>query len=227
MKVFSGMGQIPMMNPMMMPNPMMMQNPMMNNNQLLYQQQNKQMQSMMNPVSQEFVKSARLFRLQKEFDLCNSDSDLVDIGCTFGLVNEGNYNIWKVIIIGPRDSPYAGGVFSINIIFPPQYPSKGAEFRFTTKVYHLNVDFKRKETFGHICHSSLNEWATFGKVSSKPCYGVKQALFDIFCLFYIQNPNSAYYESMADEYKNRRAEFDTKAKEWTKKYATLESLIKV
>ena len=178
------------------------------------------MQSMMNPVSQEFVKSARLFRLQKEFDLCKSDSDLIQIGCAFGLVNEENYNIWKVTICGPRDSPYAGGIFSINIIFPPEYPSKGAEFRFTTKVYHLNVDFINKITFGHISLSSLNEWATTGKVYSKPCYGVKQALFDIFCLFYIQNPCSAYYESMADEYKNRRAEFDTKAKEWTKKYAT-------
>ena len=65
----------------------------------------------------------------------------------------------------------------------------------------------------------MNEWATNGKVSAKSCYGVKQALFDIFCLFYNQGVDSPYDVTIADEYKNRRSEFDAKAKEWTQKYA--------
>ena len=193
---------------------------MMLQNQMLYQQQMKQMQNAMNPNNQGAGQpNARYARLFKEFELCNKDSDLIQIGCSFGLVNDGNYNTWKVTMVGPQNTPYAGGVFTINVLFPPEYPSKGAEFRFTKKIYHLNVDFKNKDTEGHICLSSLNEWATTGKVSSKSCYGVKQALFDIFCLFYNQGVDSPYDDAIADEYKNRRAEFDAKAKEWTKKYA--------
>ena len=206
-----------MMNPMMM-NPMMMNQMMMNNN--LQMQNNLRMQQAMNPQMQSPGQfDMRMSRIQKEYNLCSNDADLIQIGCSFGTDGENNYNVWKVSMLGPQNTPYQGGVFTIKVFFPPEYPSKGAEFRFVNKIYHLNVDFKNQDSLGHICLSSLNEWSSTGKVSSKPCYGVKQALFDIFCLFYNQGIDSPYDEEIAEEYKNRRNEFDAKAKEWTKKYA--------
>ena len=89
---------------------------------------------------------------------------------------------WKVTMLGPNNTPYEGGIFTIKITFPDDYPKLGAEFKFMNKIYHLNVDFKND--FGHISLSSLNEWGLTGKVTDRPVYGVKQALFDIFCLFY-------------------------------------------
>ena len=161
----------------------------------------------------------RMARIQKEFFLCQKDSDLIQIGCSFGLEVENNFNVWKVSMLGPQNTPYAGGVFTIKVYFPQEYPNKGAEFRFVNKIYHLNVDWKNKDSLGHICLSSLNEWHTTGKVKTKPCYGVKQALFDIFCLFYNQGIDSPYDEAIAEQYKNRRSEFDALALKWTKDYA--------
>ena len=227
------MSNMPMMNPMMPNMPMMnpmMQNPMMQNpmmmmnnpmaNQNTYYQNMLKMQQIMNSQNKNLNQSEkRLARIKKEFELCSLDSDLIQIGCSFGLVNQEDYSVWKVSIIGPQNTPYQTGVFTINVFFPEDYPKKGAEFRFVNKIYHLNVDFKHKDSIGHICLSSLNEWATTGKVSGKPCYGVKQALFDIFCLFYNQGVDSPYDDDIAAEYRDRRNEFDAKAREWTQKYA--------
>jgi ubiquitin-conjugating enzyme E2 D/E len=213
----------PMGNPMMMTNPMMM-NPMYNNNNMnayqLQQMQNMmKMQQMMMQMNNQGQVDKRMARIQKEFFLCQKDSDLIQIGCSFGLEVENNFNVWKVSMLGPQNTPYAGGVFTIKVYFPQEYPNKGAEFRFVNKIYHLNVDWKNKDSLGHICLSSLNEWHTTGKVKSKPCYGVKQALFDIFCLFYNQGIDSPYDEAIAEQYKNRRSEFDALALKWTKDYA--------
>jgi len=226
MQTFGGMGQMPatgsqMTNPMIF-NPLLMNpvmNPLMNPMMNPIQQQNFQrMQQAMNPqVGSPAQQNMRMARIQKEFNLCSNDNDLIQIGCSFGIPNN-NYNVWKVTMVGPSNTPYQGGIFYINVYFPDDYPKKGAEFRFTNKIYHLNVDWKNKKTYGHICLSSLNEWATTGKVKGKPCYGVKQALFDIFCLFYNQGTESPYDEAIAKQYRDNRAEFDATAKEWTAKY---------
>ena len=37
------------------------------------------------------------------------------LGETAGLENNNDYKKWKVTLLGPRDSPYKGGLFLINI----------------------------------------------------------------------------------------------------------------
>ena len=226
MQGFGGMGHVPQMNPMMgnpmMYNPMMvnpmMANPMMANHMMAMNNMNRM--NIMNPNKANTGQTdMRMTRIRKEYNLCSNDPDLIQIGCSFGLEDPNNFNQWKVTMLGPQNTPYQGGLFVIKVLFPPNYPSKGAEFRFINKIYHLNVDWKNKESLGHICLSSLNEWATTGRVKAKSCYGVKQALFDIFCLFYNQGVESPYDDAIAKQYKDNRPEFDALAKEWTAKYA--------
>ena len=142
----------------------------------------------------------------------------MQIGCSFGLFDNDMYT-WKVTMLGPKDTPYEGGIFTIKITFPEDYPNHGPDFKFMNKIYHLNVDPRRD--FGHISLNTLNAWRVLGKVQDKPVFGVKQALFDIFCLFYNQGIASPYEEEMAEQYLNNRAKFDKIAKEWTEKYAKL------
>ena len=66
----------------------------------------------------------------------------MNIGCNFGLENE-NLCFWRTTMVGPKDTPYEGGIFTIIIIFPRDYPNHGPEFRFKNKIYHLCVDPKK------------------------------------------------------------------------------------
>ena len=207
-----------MMNQMNQMNQMNMMNQMNQMNQINMMNQMKMM-NQMNMVNQinnnQFNLAVK--RLQKEFMLCSNDEELKGLGCQFQM--ENNYFIWRVTLKGPENTPYQGGIFTIRITFPNNYPKAGPEFRFLNQIYHLNVDFTDQTKLGHICLNFLNEWTTTGRVLEKPCYGVKQALIDIFCLFYNQNIDSAYSPKMAQEYQNNRNQFNSKAKEYTQKYA--------
>ena len=159
-----------------------------------------------------------LARLREEYSLCTQDNDLIQIGCNFGLENN-NIQRWRITMLGPKNTPYEGGLFTILAIFPDDYPAHGPEFKFINKIYHLNVDFKNN--FGHICISSINAWRVSGQVPNKPVYTVKQALFDIFCLFYNQGVEGAYDEQMAQLYEKEPEKFNNEAKKWTQQFASM------
>ena len=144
--------------------------------------------------------------LKNEFQQLQNDP-ILSLGATVGLPNPSNIFHWNITLLGPVDTPYAGGMFFLTADFPDDYPEKKPEVRFTNKIYHLNV----RESDGHICISTLNQW-----VPRTPMVNVISA---IFALFYEQNPLSPYSVSMAAQYKLRRNEFNRIAAEWTQKYA--------
>ncbi len=49
--------------------------------------------------------------------------------------------IWTVTLFGPKDSPYDGGRFNVKLVFPSDYPMKAPTMRFTTKIFHPNIDW--------------------------------------------------------------------------------------
>ena len=155
-------------------------------------------------IDQEKLKTMKY--LKKEYqDLQNNP--ILSLGCTVGLSNPSDIFHWKISLIGPQDTPYAGGTFILSIDFPLGYPKVKPEVKFTNKIYHLNV----RERDGHICISTLNDWV--------PNTPIVDIISSIFALFYDQNPLSPYSLTMATQYKMRRKEFDKTAREWTKKYA--------
>jgi ubiquitin-protein ligase len=60
------------------------------------------------------------------------------------------------VMLGPENSPYAGGHFRFQMTFPPEYPFKPPTFAFITPICHPNVHSGTGET-SHDIISSM--WA--------------------------------------------------------------------
>ena len=45
---------------------------------------------------------------------------------------------------GPENTPYQGGIFTLDVDPPSNYPSRTQRAIFTRKIYHLNVTDKGK-----------------------------------------------------------------------------------
>jgi ubiquitin-protein ligase len=56
-----------------------------------------------------------------------------------------------MLLLGPKDTPYENGLFLMYVRFPADYPFRAPEVRFTTLIYHCNMNSQ-----GRICHSVLD-----------------------------------------------------------------------
>lgn len=128
-------------------------------------------------------------------------------GCSAGPQKETDIYNWTATILGPEDTPYAGGIFDLVIQFPVDYPFKPPKVAFTTKVFHPNINAQ-----GGICLDILkDQWS--------PALSITKVLLSISSLLADANPKDPLVPEVARLYENNRAEFNRVAREWTLKYA--------
>jgi ubiquitin-conjugating enzyme E2 D/E len=146
-----------------------------------------------------------LKRIQRELMEIQNDPP---VNCSAGPINSSDLFRWEGVIFGPSDSPYSGGMFKLNIIFPTDYPFKSPTITFTTRIYHPNIN-----SSGAICLDIL-------KTQWSPALTIGKVLLSICSLLTDPNPNDPLVPEIAQIYKTNRAEYDKQAKLHTLKYAT-------
>ena len=126
--------------------------------------------------------------------------------CSAGPIGDDLFQ-WQATIMGPADSPYAGGVYFLNIHFPADYPFKPPKLQFTTRIYHPNINAN-----GSICLDILkDQWS--------PALTISKVLLSLSSLLTDPNPDDPLVPEIAQIFKTDREKYLNTAKEWTRKYA--------
>jgi len=121
--------------------------------------------------------------------------------------DEENQRYFSVIIEGPVQSPYAHGLFKLELFCPEEYPMSAPKVRFLTRIYHPNID-----KLGRICLDILKDkWS--------PALQIRTVLISIQALLSAPNPEDPLAEDIAKEWKQNEARAIETAKEWTRMYA--------
>ena len=145
-----------------------------------------------------------LKRIERELELLRKDTPT---NCSAG-PNDSNLRHWTATIMGPSDTPYHGGVFFLDIVFPETYPFKPPKIKFTTKIYHPNIS-----KAGLICVDIL-------KYNWSPALTISKVLLSICSLLTDPNPDDPLEPEIAYEYKNNYDTFVLNAKTYTTMYAS-------
>jgi ubiquitin-conjugating enzyme E2 G1 len=66
--------------------------------------------------------------------------------------SESNFLKWNIILFGPNDTIFEGGIFNCILEFPKDYPNKPPVFKFTDNMFHPNIF-----PDGRVCMSILHE----------------------------------------------------------------------
>ena len=129
---------------------------------------------------------------------------------------------------GPRDTPYEGGTYIVDVQIPNDYPFKPPVMKFVTKLWHPNIssqtvyrsflllNYGIKELMfrvqGAICLDTLGSaWS--------PVLTIKAALLSLQSLLSTPEPKDPQDAEVASMLMNDPERFQRVAREWAIKYA--------
>merc|ERR1719203_1894447 len=105
-------------------------------------------------------------------------------------------------MVGPSGTPYEGGHWWLEIVFPQNYPFKAPRVRFTTKIYHCSVN-----SVGGIFLDILRtEWS--------PARTISDVLLSITSLLSHPSSEMALVPEICELLKSDRSQYDENAREW-------------
>eukprot|EP00823_Brevimastigomonas_motovehiculus_P004398 TRINITY_DN289_c0_g1_i1.p1 TRINITY_DN289_c0_g1~~TRINITY_DN289_c0_g1_i1.p1 ORF type:complete len:198 (+),score=49.38 TRINITY_DN289_c0_g1_i1:107-700(+) len=153
--------------------------------------------------SMDIAKSTK--RINKEL----TDISKSPIAYASAFPAKDNLYIWEVKISGPKDSPFEGGAFKLEMKFPFNYPMKPPEIRFLTRIYHPNVSMKLN---GQICEEIISkDWS--------PTLHVTDVLQRIYSMLSHPNTDSPLEVDIGELFTSNYKKFFETARKWTKQYA--------
>eukprot|EP00672_Neobodo_designis_P019098 CAMPEP_0174827140 /NCGR_PEP_ID=MMETSP1114-20130205/518_1 /TAXON_ID=312471 /ORGANISM="Neobodo designis, Strain CCAP 1951/1" /LENGTH=164 /DNA_ID=CAMNT_0016060747 /DNA_START=103 /DNA_END=597 /DNA_ORIENTATION=+ len=114
---------------------------------------------------------------------------------------DDNIMEWEAVLPGPEETPWEGGLFSLEMKFSDDYPNTPPRVKFTTPgIFHPNVYVN-----GDICLDILkSQWS--------PTYDVRMLLLSIQSLLAEPNPASAANPEAAELLTSNKTAYEARVK---------------
>lgn len=142
-------------------------------------------------------------RLWKELNNLVNDPSVSFMG---GPINKDIFR-WQIIITGPTDSDYEGGIFRIDIQFACSHPFNPPKVIFSTKIFHPNIF-----PDGTVCMDILlDQWSS--------SMTIRTLLLSICSLLFDPNPDHAANFDAAQCYRSDRERYREIVREWILEFA--------
>ena len=120
---------------------------------------------------------------------------------------EESIDFWQLILVGPENTCYEGGIFHLFIEFTEKYPSKPPNIRFLTPIYHCNIN-----QAGKVCHSILDRFYV-------PSLRIRNILDYVYGLLMDPAPDDPLDSVKANELKFNTNSYNNNARAYTGKHA--------
>lgn len=171
------------------------------------------------------VASKRLFQEYKQLSVAPPD------GITAGPISEDDLFKWECLIQGPEDTPYEGGVFIAELVFPKDYPLMPPKMKFVNDIWHPNglscgpqrvvkavADLFVVYANGEVCISILHPPGEdpnhYEQASERwsPIQSVEKILISVMSMIAEPNDESPANVDAARMWRERRPEFEKRVK---------------
>lgn len=133
-------------------------------------------------------------RLMKDLNTLKNNNEKT----IFARPLDDDFFTWVAIILGPEDTPYEDGTFSLVLMFDETYPQKPPNIKFISEMFHPNI-----YTNGELCLDMLkNRWS--------PSYDILGILISIQSLLNDPNVLSPANVTAADLYQSDLKSYNDK-----------------
>ena len=139
-------------------------------------------------------------------------------GFSVGLLNDSDIYVWQVMIMGPSDTYYDGGMFQATLTFPKDYPNNPPKMKFTSEIWHPNV-YKNGDVCISILHPPGEDEYGYESAAERwnPIHSVESILISVISMLASPNDESPANVDAAVEWRNNRNEFKKKVKRCVRK----------
>eukprot|EP00051_Salpingoeca_urceolata_P011827 m.146983 g.146983 ORF g.146983 m.146983 type:complete len:175 (-) comp17273_c0_seq2:23-547(-) len=133
-------------------------------------------------------------------------------GFSAGLVDDDDPFKWEVMVSGPPDTLYEGGMFKAMLNFPKDYPMSPPQMKFVSEMWHPNI-YTGSRDCGKVCISILHppgdDPHNYESASERwsPVHTVESILLSVMSMLASPNDESPANIDAAKEWRESPDEF--------------------
>lgn len=129
-------------------------------------------------------------------------------GFSAGLIDDSNIYDWEIVIIGPSNTLYEGGIFKTHLHFPVTYPQQPPTMKFVSAFWHPNV-YEDGRVCISILHPPGEDQYGYERPEERwlPIHTVETILLSVISMLSSPNDESPANLEAAKEWREQPQEF--------------------